>query len=357
MNGKRSVKRYEAMADAERNALDVLAFLFRESREFRSSNRRLQHRILIDLGLFPAQTDYVLGVLDKLRDMFDPNFPGEATLGLCPIGWRPTVLAPVFWGREQAYIGKIRTTIYYPSLDGSPETAPFLADCGKYPLILFLHGHCPQEGDHLAKWERALAQLARSGFVVAAPLLGRIAGGPTQEALLDEVLEVLAWMREQWTGRAALLPPPHMGVFGHSYGAMLAGRVAASQPVRAYASLSAGWHEWRSFGSGLPIPLFELSDPSLHVWGTDAILDVIGDADWERIALPRHRVVLNEGGHWVYLQGTSGGCSPPARRLPASRRSSRRSGGRLLHQIFAARAAGWKLDPDESRTARRAPDL
>jgi hypothetical protein len=33
--------------------------------------------------------------------------------------------------------------VYYPSLDGSPQCAPFLAGSGHFPLVIFLHGQCP----------------------------------------------------------------------------------------------------------------------------------------------------------------------------------------------------------------------
>ena len=311
---------FDGFGTGERAALRAVAFLFRQSKDFRSSDHARQERILGDLGLSPEQIAYVLAVLRGRRGkVLEPDLNQPVAPLACPIDWTPTVLTPVFWGREQVLAGsaQIPTTIYYPSLDGSPDGAVILGDCGKYPLILFLHGHCASEDEHRVKWERHLAQLARSGFVVAAPFLSGIALGPTQDTLLDDVVAVNLWMRGVWSGKSHLFSASFSGVFGHSYGAMLACRFATTQTVTAYAGLSAGWHEWNTFGSGLNVPLFELSIPSLHVWGTEGLFsDAIVDADWAKIGKPKHRVVLHGGEHWTYLQGTSGGCAPPAGGCP-----------------------------------------
>ena len=309
---------YESMTPSEQGALRAVAFLFQQSKDFRGSGGSIQGRMLSDLGLSARQVAYVLDILQRLhRTTFDSDLKQETLLPprSCPIIWMPTVLTPVFWGREHVLAGSVQipTTIYYPSLDGSPDGAQMLRNCGKYPLILFLHGHCASEDDHLVKWERHLAQLARSGFVVAAPFFSwrNIVGGPTQDSVLNHAVAVVLWMRGIWPHGDQLLPSHHMGVFGHSYGGMLACRYATSQTVGAYASLNVGWHEWNEFGSGLSIPLFALSVPSLHVWGTGGTFsDAIEGSDWDAIPTPKHRVVLEGGDHWVYLQGTSGGCAP-----------------------------------------------
>jgi hypothetical protein len=124
-------------------------------------------------------------------------------------------------------------------------------------------------------------------------------------------------MRGVWSGSGHLFSASFSGICGHSYGAMLACRFATTQTATAYAGLSAGWHEWNTFGSGLDVPLFDLSIPSLHVWGTKGtVSDAIVDSDWAKIGKPKHRVVLQGGEHWAYLQGTSGGCAPTAGGCP-----------------------------------------
>ena len=299
----------------ERAALKAIATLIDRFPGFLCLSDSDQVAIYRQLGLSPEQIKYI-GELLKLGSVRDHIELGDGVLAppeRCPIGWRPTVLAPVFWGRqivEPDNCLSALTRIYYPSLDGAVQNAPLLQLCGRFPLILFLHGHCAQEDEHVYRWERTLAQLARSGFVVAAPYLPTIASGPQQQGAFDLALQVLRWMRRSWSGRSVLLPAPATGVCGHSYGAMLACRVAVSQAISAFASLSAGWHEWGTF-EPTPLPLFELAVPSVHMWGTEGLFsDAISGADFARIATPRHRIVLEGGEHWVYLQGQSGGCAP-----------------------------------------------
>jgi pimeloyl-ACP methyl ester carboxylesterase len=272
--------------------------------------------LLAQHGLSPEQSDHVRSLLDRVgpREWLDVG-PGVLDPPeLCPISWRPTVLTPVFWGRhllEADGCLPANTRVYYPSLDGAVQNAPLLEHCGQFPLILFLHGHCQSEDDHVYRWERTLAQLARSGFVVAAPSLS-LGSGPQQDSVFAQARGVLRWMRRHWAGRHALLPAPATGVFGHSYGAMVAARVATTPGVSAFAGLSAGWHEWATYGP-LEIPLFKLAVPSLHMWGTEGLFsDAISDEDLAAIAMPRHHVVLEGGEHWVYLQGQTGGCAPAA---------------------------------------------
>src|SRR5688572_24986566 len=62
-----------------------------------------------------------------------------------PIGWGPSLLAPVFYGCADydATVGApTKLRVFYPSLDGSPQCAPFLGGPGRFPLVLFLHGRC-----------------------------------------------------------------------------------------------------------------------------------------------------------------------------------------------------------------------
>lgn len=302
-------------APSERAALRAIAALIDRFPGLPCLSDFDQVAVYRQLGLSHEQIKYV----DKLRKLGGVRKHIELDDGVlapperCPIGWRPTVLTPVFWGRQIAEPDNCLpalTRIYYPSLDGAVQNAPLLALCGRFPLILFLHGHCGQEDNHVYRWERVLAQLARSGFVVAAPYLPTIGSGPQQEGAFDTALRVLRWMRKNWSGRSVLLPSPATGVCGHSYGAMVACRVAVSQPVSAFASLSAGWHEWTTF-EPTPLPLFDLAVPSVHMWGTEGLIsDAISDADFAQIADPRHRIVLEGGEHWLYLQGQSGGCAP-----------------------------------------------
>jgi len=224
----------------------------------------------------------------------------------CPVGWQPQALAPVFFGARS--LGPpdgapVPLRIFFPSLDGSVESAPLLEGCGRYPLVLFAHGHCQGDTDHYDRWFRIPAQLARAGYVVVVPHLAGNAGGESpsvsthpDEATLDAVL---SWARSGWEHAGVLLPPPATGVVGHSFGAMLGARFAVGRPVSAYAGLSGTWQDW--FGDEpFPLPLLDL--PTLLVWGgASDLFTQLPDAAWQAMARPRHRVVFAKGEHWDYI--------------------------------------------------------
>jgi hypothetical protein len=77
-----------------------------------------------------------------------------------PVGWGPSVLTPVFWGYAdynppELTGAPVATRVYYPSIQGSPECAAFLAGPGRFPLLIFLHGECTEDLPY-AKWLRLL---------------------------------------------------------------------------------------------------------------------------------------------------------------------------------------------------------
>lgn len=205
--------------------------------------------------------------------------------------------------------------IFFPSLDGAVESAPILTGCGRYPLIVFLHGHCQGDTEHYRRWYRIPAQLARAGYVVVVPHLAGIAGGQNPSVAGHPDGEtpgaVVTWARSAWSHRSDLLPPPSTGIVGHGFGAMLGARFAYRHPVSAYAGLSGGWQDW--FGDEpLPLPLMDL--PSLLAWGGAGDLSSrVPDTAWQAMTTPRHRVVFDEGEPWDYL-GTS--ASMPCSRGP-----------------------------------------
>ena len=255
--------------------------------------------------------------------------PGPTTAS-CPIGWQPQALAPVFWGVRSlgpADGAPVDLRIFFPSLDGAVETAPLLEGCGRYPVVLFAHGHCHQDTDHYRRWFLVPAMLARSGYVVVVPRLAGNEGGQNpsvpehpDEATLDAVLD---WVRTGWEHADVLLPPPATGVVGHSFGAMLGARFALGREIGAFAGLSGGWQDWFG-GSPFPLPLLDL--PTLLVWGLDLdLFSQLTEAQWQAMHRPRHRVVFDEGTHWDYLgrRATSRAGRVPARarRSPARRRT------------------------------------
>ena len=202
--------------------------------------------------------------------------------------------------------------IFFPSLDGSVETAPLLEGCGRYPLILFAHGHCQGDVDHFRRWFRIPAQLARAGYVVIVPLLAGNAGGsnPSVSSHPDEgtLHAVLTWARSGWEHSNVLMPPPATGVVGHSFGAMLGARFALGRQIDAYAGMSGGWQDW--FGDE-PFPLTRLQIPTLLMWGLGFdSFSPLPNATWEQMVRPRHRVVFAKGEHWDYLGPVNIPCSP-----------------------------------------------
>ncbi len=200
--------------------------------------------------------------------------------------------------------------IFYPSIDGTPEGAPFLADCGRYPLVLFLHGQCNNEPDHFFRWFEFPAALARGGYVVVVPDFGGLTD-PLQDSHLEQAQTVISWMRDQWEHRDQLGEDTCFA--GHSFGGVLAGRVAATGLASAYVSLSGAWI---SVILRLDI-LNALGASALFMWGTDDD-PVGGDLDaqldgeqifqWNKVQPPKHRVRFIGGPHFDYLKPGQSAC-------------------------------------------------
>lgn len=239
----------------------------------------------------------------------------------CDISWQPNILAPVFYGiqdLDESAGAPATLRIFYPSLEGSPSGAPLLAGCGEYPLIVFTHGHCG-ELNHFQKWFLIPAQLARCGYVVAVPLLPDTSLGtfPWADANRDLPLlvDLVDWVRTGWDGREVLAP--ETGVAGHSYGGLMAGRLAVEIGAAAYAGLSAVWRDWLP---PPPLPLPDLAAPAFFCWGTDdlvnAVLSGSGAGPWNVTNPPKHQVVFDGAAHWDYLppgattcEGFRGNCN------------------------------------------------
>jgi hypothetical protein len=251
----------------------------------------------------------------------------------CPIGWQPTALTPVFYGVRDYDPSPVadpglspgpvperppaRLRVFFPSLDGAVFDAAILEGCGRYPLILFAHGHCQGDANQFLKWFQLPAQLARSGYVVVVPQLTGIGGHPSSDQATQQTLvATLGWMRERWEHRATLLPAPATGLAGHSFGALHAGILATKTQVAAVASLSGVWIDWPGGAGQRPILIGAV--PRLFTWGTDPFSErdaILPDSLWSQIALPKHRAVFSNAEHFDYLyapqlpcRGTTGPC-------------------------------------------------
>ncbi|GAB3171460.1 FG-GAP repeat domain-containing protein [Telluribacter humicola] len=229
----------------------------------------------------------------------------------CPIGWQPNALTPVFYGHRDYTTNQgtpANLRVFFPSLDGSPASGALLAGCGRYPLVLFIHGSCPGAVEHYKVWLRLPAQLARAGYVVAAldvPESGTDPATPNHPAL-PAIAATLTWMRQTWEYREVLMAPPATAIIGHSYGALLSGRFALQNDLSAYVSLSGVWGNW-DIQAGGPKPIDALGIPMLFIHGgSDLLTTMFGHGQWEKLNTPKHRIIFENGMHWDYLpEGTT----------------------------------------------------
>ena len=249
----------------------------------------------------------------------------------CPIAWKPSVFAPVFYGYQDtiavlrpevhsggaaevvssasARIGPGETAVFghpvriwFPSLDGSPQHAQILEGCGRYPLVILAHGSCPEDEDHYQLWFELPAVLARCGYVVVMPdlHLGAPSGNDAEQALIGRLA---GWARSQWAHADLVMPAPATALVGHSWGAGLLGHVAAESPdsYAAYVSLS---------GVEVPGEVHRSTMPKLLAWGGDLTLEVLGVqvSQWELLTPPAHVAEFQDAGHWDYLPAGRSAC-------------------------------------------------
>lgn len=252
---------------------------------------------------------------------------------MSPIPWLPNALAPVFWGyndlaplsgqfkEAQSTLITISSEpptpmrVLFPTLDGSPQHANILQIEHQYPLVVLCHGNCQDDPNHYLDWGRSIiaAQLARAGYVVVVPHLPGISGTlPPVESNsdLELVQHVITWMRTEWAHSDVLAPSPHNAILGHSWGALLAGRLAAGGGFQAHTSMSGEWADWfDSLGSVLP----EIQVAGLYIYGSSAGFDVsqLPESQWsELVHKPRHRALVDQMSHFDYLPAGVTPCDP-----------------------------------------------
>ncbi|WP_194288489.1 alpha/beta hydrolase family protein [Ornithinicoccus halotolerans] len=222
----------------------------------------------------------------------------------CPISWKPSVFAPVFYGYQDTSATSTGhpVRVWFPSLDGSPQHAQILEGCGRYPLVILAHGSCPPDEDHYQKWFELPAVLARSGYVVIVPELdlGAPSGNEAEQQLISEIA---AWARTGWEHGGMVMPAPATALVGHSWGGGLLGHVAAEAPdsYAAYVSLS---------GVEVPGAMHRSTMPTLFTWGGDLGLEVFGVqvSQWDRLTSPAHVAEFHHAGHWDYLPKGRSAC-------------------------------------------------
>lgn len=232
----------------------------------------------------------------------------------CPIGWQPSALLPVFYGSRELDTSEgppMPVRIFFPSIDGAVDSAPLLRGCGRYPLVVFLHGQCPDDTDHFRRWHRLPAQLARAGYVVLVPNLVDIDTHPGEPDHPDQqrLVDLVDWARTRWGGREVLMPSPATGVAGHSWGAMHAGLLAPKVDAAAVGLLSGRWSEL-----GDDNPLFHDARPRLLTWGVGSrseITSELNDRHWALVSKPKHRARFTDAEHWDYLYNVQFPCGDP----------------------------------------------
>ncbi len=306
----------EAVITAE--DLGALALLTSGWRQLNLVSQRSSDELqkLIDRLEVPGDISRsLLSILEQLRPVAVGE-PGQMLAqdgDSCGLGWQPSVLAPVFYGNREIDAGAsgppMRVRVSFPSTDGSPDSAAPLVGCGRYPLVLFVHGQC-QEAEHFRRWDLLASRLARGGYVVAVPEVDP--STPWNSPEVGRLEDLLLWLRSSWEFANLLLPRPATAVVGHSYGALLAGRLVTRQnhPFSAYASLSGVWRDW---DSSVPLPLSNIGIASLFIWGSEPLGLAEASADlgewWSQLELVKHRIVFKRMEHWDYLGSGGSACA------------------------------------------------
>jgi len=244
------------------------------------------------------------------------------------VDWVPDVGHPVLWGEEHvtpADGAPREMAIYYPSSRLFPP-APMLRLCGtpipeRWPIALFLHGMPPagvslQSKDaYHQRFFRIAITLARSGFVVVAPL--HTAFLPTPEltpAMIDAAKRDIEWIRTGWHWAPWVRPRgTPISAMGHSYGAIQAARIAIGWPeVGALVALSGPFLE----PNDAPQIFANIRCPSLFMFS--------GQEDFEQVetntsgspnnfwrTIPAdHYAAIFQGRHFDYLEPSQSGSAP-----------------------------------------------
>jgi hypothetical protein len=288
---------------ADQNVLTSLAQLLRRDAQQHDRPASEYAARLKAVGLSESAAQKILPLLDLLSSLPVTQFAAAGIPPDCAIDWKPSVLLPVFAGNRHydtntGAPGPLQ--VFFPSLD--PFEPTFLTNCGGYPLVIFLHGNCKGDSDHYKRWFLLPYEIARSGYIVVAPRMPGITNGtaPFGQGDLQYAIGVLDWMHTGWEHRDYIAHRPGTAVVGHSFGAILGGRLTIQIQAAAYVDLSGGFNEWISTE---PPVVQLLRTPGLYTWGSgddgDAALD---DTQlWDSIQPPKHKLVFNLANHFDYL--------------------------------------------------------
>lgn len=287
------------------------------------SNRRRFLQTALAAGALPAAASLsgCRALIDVLGDAC-PEDPAESG----GIDWTPDVLHPVSFGSQEYTMADGAPQpmrVYYPSHETFSDTHRLLKLClDRWPLVLFLHGLSPKlpctvsNSPNYLRWRRIPTLLAKSGYVVAVPDYN--AGVPEAGSpLIALMISIIDWLRTDWEhARWVDKRPSSVAVAGHSFGGLLAARVAQQRPdMGAYISLGSSFNQL----SGARAVLNSLNLPSLFMWSNNFDLAPFEDLDhdkfWDDVPSPKH-AMIHSGGHFDYVPpGLS--CSDPRGECPA----------------------------------------
>jgi len=312
-------RHYDRMSSDEHATRRALAYLCSSVSGFREQPLADRVAFLEGLGLPTPAAEHVVHLFDGIFAGTHPTFE-EVLPERCPIPWRPTVLTPVFHGYEDIDLAPVfepviaggspfhvpgpfgeppvPVRIFYPALSATTQNAPMLRGCGRYPLVIFLHGQCPDgPATHYKEWYHLPQQLARSGYVVLVPKLDLT--NPFNDVHLNLTRGLLTGLRRTWSQRDQLAPTT--GIVGHSFGALLGARLALRIQPEAYVSLSGEWAE--SSALPPPDPLPALNTPCMFMFGTGDDLDANLEAGglFEKVKPTKHKIAFAGGAHFDYL--------------------------------------------------------
>ena len=232
------------------------------------------------------------------------------------IDWVPDVMFPVAAGFEDVDVAQGApgpARVWYPTFEvftegGPPTPRRILKHClARWPVVLFLHGMPPCNiPNYNRHWVTLPAELARSGYVVVAPLHDHAfpqdtSGVPFVSSFIDWVRNT--WQHARWTDKR----PQAVGIAGHSYGALLGARVATLRPdISACAFLSGPWGELNDRVNLLR----GLARPTFYMFATDELFEDVNDQGlWDSFEYPKYSAEV-EGSHFDYINQPPG-CGKP----------------------------------------------